>query len=642
MLVSLLTIIKSRMARIAVLVLLWGGQFFTQQAVADQAELEQRSIDAQFIELENSELIGGRDIYLERLALLKARLDPSNPAQQMRYRQLACWYQPEETAAQVQAAITNASAWMLEASAMRNITAEADFQLCRGWFRQFGNDMAGAKMDFESALKIAEMAENRRLIADALSSRGELLSNQGDLALALEDLQVAYQMYHLLGNRYWSAYSLSMVANTYRRMGDLSRAKTLLEEVVDLYQSRGDLESVMDSNYILALTYDDLGEYARALAIYMDVLKYYQNKGLAHGQLTSYIAIADNRLRAEDTAAAASALLSAEPLLDKDYDASSWALWHLFSAYLDVANKNFTDALVHLDNASPIVVALDNNRYLSWVQKLQADVYGALGRWQEAFEALQSYQATSDLLSSKLRDQTSTRMRIEFDTARKEAENQALKSEQAVRESRVLALQEKRRWQIAVISLSMVVLAFLTLFGVRQWRRSQRLHIMAMTDELTRLPNRRSIYTCGNAELELARRQNAAFSIIVFDVDHFKRINDTWGHNIGDRVLQKIAEYAQLALRKDDKIGRTGGEEFLAILPGADTEQAVEVAQRLCACVEEMDMRAVADDLAITISLGVAQLKDSDRDLSKLMQRADSALYMAKHAGRNRVEVAAD
>ncbi|MDN3638341.1 diguanylate cyclase [Simiduia curdlanivorans] len=636
------TNINNRIIRLAIMMFMWASLSLSAPSFAEPDEFDQRSIDAQFTELENSELIGGRDIYLEKLALLKSRLNPNDPLQQMRYRQLACWYQPEETALQIQAAIANASTWMREASALKNITAEAEFLLCRGWFRQFGNDMAGAKMDFETALKIAEMSEHRRLIADALSSRGELLSNQGDLALALEDLQVAYQMYHLLGNRYWSAYTLSMVANTYRRMGDLSRAKTLLEEVVDLYQARGDIESVMDTNYILALTYDDLGEYARALAIYMDVLKYYQNNKVPHGQLTSYIAIADNRLRAGDSGAAASALQSAEPLLDKDYDASSWALWHLFSAYLDVANKKYADALMHLENASPIVVALDNNRYLSWVQKLQADVYGALGRWQQAFESLQAYQATSDLLSSKLRDQTSTRMRIEFDTARKEAENQALKSEQTVRESRIIALQEKRRWQVAVISLSMVVLIFIALFGLRQWRRSKHLHIIAMTDELTRLPNRRSIYVCGNAELEQARKQGTAFSIIVFDVDHFKRINDTWGHNVGDRVLQKIAEYSQLALRKNDKIGRTGGEEFLAILPGADTEQAVEVAQRLCACVEDMDMRAVADDLAITISLGVAQLRDADKDLSKLMQRADSALYMAKHAGRNRVEVATE
>ena len=607
---------------------------------AEQPEQGQSSVEVLFKQLENSELVGDRSAYLAKFAELEARLDPENPAQQTRFQQLSCWFQPDETVQQVQAAITAASAWMLEASAAKNIASEADFQLCRGWYRELSNDIAGAKMDYERALKMAEKSENRRLIADALSSRGELLSNKGDLALALEDLQVAHQMYHLLGNRYWAVYTLSMVANTYRRMGDLARAKNLLEEVVELHRSRGDMESVLDTNYILALTYDDLGDYATALTIYTDLLQYYQAKKLPWGELTAFIAIADNRLRAGDKAAAASALKNAEALLDQEYDPSSWALWHLFSAYLDVANENYSSALAHLDNASPIVSAQDNYRYLSWVQKLQAEVFGALGQWQEAFTALQAYQATSDLLSSKLRDQTSTRMRIEFDTARKEAENQALKAEQSVRETRMRALQEKRRWQIAVFSLSVILLFFVAYWGVRQWHRSQRLHIMAMTDELTNLPNRRNIYTCGSTELEQARKQGSAFSVIVFDVDNFKRINDTWGHNVGDRVLQKIAEYSQVTLRKNDKMGRTGGEEFLVILPGADINQAEEVAQRLCSCVEDIDMRVVADDLVVTISLGVAQLQDADRDLSKLMQRADNALYAAKHAGRNRVEVA--
>ncbi|UTA47615.1 diguanylate cyclase [Simiduia sp. 21SJ11W-1] len=595
------------------------------------------SVEAAFQQLEESELIGSFQDYRNAYKALGARLDPNDPSQQERYQRLGCWMQPDDTAEQIQAARANASGWLTEARANADTLGQADYQLCRGWFNEMGGNYKAALSDYNGALALAEAIEDRRLIADALSARGELLALQGDLAQALADLQVAHQLYHLLGNRYWTAYTLSMVANTYRRMGDFERAKELLLEVIGIYQQRSDIESADAARFLLALTYDDLAEYDAAYDIYQTMLAAEEARDVPRAQLGTLIAIADNRLRAGDITTATDALDRAEPLLDSELDPLNTALWNLFKANQLVATNDHARAVTLLAEAEPGLREQDQYRYLAWMQKLKAEALGQTGQWQAAFVALSAYQQTQELLQEKLRDQTSTRMRIEFDAERKDAENRALKFEREVRQARLKVLEERKRWQGMLAVLGLLLLSGAVLLAIRQWQRSHRLRYLAMTDELTGLPNRRSIYQSGKDALSECRLAGEPFSLLVFDVDYFKRINDTYGHEVGDRVLQKIAQAASECLRKHDVLGRTGGEEFLITLPSANLTAAADVAERVCKAVADIDLRQVTDNLSVTVSVGVAQYRKADSDFSQLINRADNALYRAKDSGRNAV-----
>lgn len=596
---------------------------------------EPLSVEAAFKQLEDSELIGDYQDYQRAFKALGQRLDPQDAALQERYQRLGCWLQPDDDADKIQAALGNADRWAQQAKAQQDTQGHSDYLLCRGWYQELSGNFKQALADYDQALTLAERSEDRRLIADALSARGELLALQGDLAQALNDLQVAHQLFHLLGNRYWTAYTLSMVANTYRRMGDFERAKELLLEVIAIYEQRQDTQGADAARFLLALTYDDLAEYDAAYAIYQSMLELEQASDQPRAQLGSLIAIADNRLRAGDVAAASAALDRAEPLLDPSLDRLNTALWKLFKASQLVAIGEYEPAVVLLEEAEPVVLEQEQHRYLAWMQKLKAEALGQLGQWQQAYQALVAYQKTQTHLLEKLRDQTSTRMRIEFDAERKDAENRALKSERQVRQARLQALEERKRWQSLLVAGAGLMVVGLLLLAVRQWRRSHRLRHLAMTDELTGLPNRRSIYQNGQDALAQCRDEGEPFSVLVFDVDYFKRINDTWGHDVGDRVLQKIADTATECLRKHDVLGRTGGEEFLVTLPSANLASAAEVAGRVCRAVADIDLRDVADNLTVSVSVGVAQYQRSDGDFSQLINRADNALYRAKDGGRN-------
>jgi diguanylate cyclase (GGDEF)-like protein/PAS domain S-box-containing protein len=169
-------------------------------------------------------------------------------------------------------------------------------------------------------------------------------------------------------------------------------------------------------------------------------------------------------------------------------------------------------------------------------------------------------------------------------------------------------------------------------------RAEEALRELAATDGLTGLLNRRRFMEMGEAEIERTKRTGRPLSLIMFDVDHFKKVNDTRGHDVGDVVLVSLALTAKDALRAVDVLGRLGGEEFAAILPETGLEEALTVAERLRRAVADMGLAPNGEPLPVTISLGVVLGRGAGETLDDLLKRADTALYRAKSAGRNRVE----
>jgi two-component system cell cycle response regulator len=168
---------------------------------------------------------------------------------------------------------------------------------------------------------------------------------------------------------------------------------------------------------------------------------------------------------------------------------------------------------------------------------------------------------------------------------------------------------------------------------------NRRLEALATTDPLTRVLNRRAFLDRLTAEVDRSRRYDSTLALLLFDVDHFKRINDTVGHLAGDSVLRQMGALLEDAVRKVDIVARYGGEEFVAILPETSLEGAITFAERLreriAAQTFDIGNQRV---LRLTVSIGIATFPSSDvASTDDLINRADEALYRAKAAGRNQV-----
>ena len=202
-------------------------------------------------------------------------------------------------------------------------------------------------------------------------------------------------------------------------------------------------------------------------------------------------------------------------------------------------------------------------------------------------------------------------------------------------------------YPLFILLAVMIALIFLAYKAIIYWseeltnankllsKKNIELEILATTDSLTQLPMRRTIMQIANTEFERARRIKQCLSVLMIDIDKFKRVNDEHGHLAGDKVISDVAYRLSQSVRPYDSAGRYGGEEFIVILPNAELGDAMDVAQRILSSVANLPFSTEKGELHISVSIGVASLQECDKNISSLIEHADQALLSAKAQGRN-------
>lgn len=170
-------------------------------------------------------------------------------------------------------------------------------------------------------------------------------------------------------------------------------------------------------------------------------------------------------------------------------------------------------------------------------------------------------------------------------------------------------------------------------------RLEGELHRLATTDVLTESSNRRHFFECARREFAHARQFGSPMAFLLLDLDDFKKINDQYGHQTGDQVLQRLAHCGATTLRRGDLFGRIGGEEFAALFPGCEPDVALQVAERLQREVQRLSFQHEGTNFGITVSQGLTSLLATDATLDALYARADVAMYAAKRQGKNQIVV---
>lgn len=207
------------------------------------------------------------------------------------------------------------------------------------------------------------------------------------------------------------------------------------------------------------------------------------------------------------------------------------------------------------------------------------------------------------------------------------------------------SINRQRLIMLSVVFVVTVFVFVLTVFALRPvihaLLREKQLFELSHRDGLTGLFNHSYMQELLDRELDRSRRYGRSFSVLMFDIDHFKRVNDTYGHQAGDEVLKYLGEVVLRAVRNTDMAARYGGEEFIVILPETGSEGALMLAEKLRSEVSQETVATGAGDIAITISVGVVTCGTCGNDISKhnIIYAVDKSMYMSKRAGRNRVTV---
>ena len=254
-------------------------------------------------------------------------------------------------------------------------------------------------------------------------------------------------------------------------------------------------------------------------------------------------------------------------------------------------------------------------------------------------EAMQTLFDVIDQVELSRNDFTQKAMAVSalrFDSSITQLDNQILKQQLDIQTLKLEKTKfEQQLTQLAIVCFS--ALLIIALFFIRHLIITRkRILKRSQTDYLTGIANRRHCFEQSDKLLSTSRLTNQQASLIIFDIDHFKRINDTFGHDIGDIAIKRVVAKTQQCLRSKDLFGRIGGEEFMLFLSGLSSEQVHNIAERIRKNIETAHVEHESDVMKLSVSIGVVEFGEEE-SLKSAIKRADKALYQAKNDGRNRV-----
>jgi len=266
-----------------------------------------------------------------------------------------------------------------------------------------------------------------------------------------------------------------------------------------------------------------------------------------------------------------------------------------------------------------------------------AENYAIIGNFKQAYDKKSEYNERFYHYRMTLKDKRLQKLNKKYDTDIKLKENKLLQSQHEFEAIQLQKTEERNvTQQRNIVILIVTALVFVVLL-FRQLRIRSILRKLAKTDSLTGLSNRKTLFKQGNKLFKTAIDQQKNLSVILFDIDYFKNINDSYGHQTGDEMIKAVSSLGTEIMRSRDVFSRLGGEEFAAILPDTTLDQAKAFAERLKEKVESFSLPGKEIKVTVTISAGVANTSQIQEDFDSLLNAADQAMYSAKNAGRNHV-----
>ncbi|MDL2194915.1 GGDEF domain-containing protein [Shewanella algae] len=505
----------------------------------------------------------------------------------------------------------------------------------------------------------AVQAEALLLKSKAFEQQGKLDASYASLMLSLDAAdqsqdkelleRISFGMGHLLV-----------------RLNGFERSEKLLKKAFNFFKDRRMSYNQMLVQLDLAQLAERQGKAEVAVDRYQAALELARVLGYGLYRFRINVELALKYRELEDVSSMSRHLQLADKLQYRETSTLYTSRFQLLKAQ-DLLNKHqYAEMAVYVD---PLLIGFAKEKTLLRSQiellKVSAEGFAGLGNFKRAYEVLEQYQQRFAAYSSKELVSNLDRQQLLFNLERLEFENQDLNWNNVLQK---LELETNRTTlnQLNIIS-SIILLLLLLATAVILWLNRSRLKwgLLAKTDSLTGLYNRR--YLAGwllyhqateeqNQEAQpkwrmwldrlkevllpaKAQSSHGPLALITLDIDHFKKVNDTHGHNNGDRVLTELAKVMKTSLREDDLLARVGGEEFMLLLPNTGLNDAVAVADNLRQSVaKHIFTLESGEPLRLTVSQGVALDADGSQSFSQLTDTADKLLYQAKQLGRNRVE----
>lgn len=566
------------------------------------------------------------------IPLLNKAITPGDRVSEVKFASAYCSTLVQEESNEPRAYIER---YLAEAEKLQAFTALALLYECSSYhyYTEANSEFEGKHAKL--ALKYAKQSGNPYITILALDSLSDYASRKGEQAQATRHLREAEKLSLNTPEKYAISMISSGLATTYRRLGEYEKAINQLKKIKPDAQLASRYE-MFAWEYSQAMVYLDWQKPNKAIESMHHALKHIDGDRKKYLEAFVYIGLSRAYLMLHDLDEAKRTLKKAGSVFDgRGYDYHRGFIALLY-ADLEAQLGNHDKAMAYLDQTSQLIKLDGYPRIHRIYAKQRAKSLEALGDYQNALEYTQSVVTISQGIDGQVHAQKMLLEELELETLSTSLENDQIQQQLAMDSMELAKVKERRKWQHLLVILGLLSMALLIYLLINQRKQSALLREMNLRDALTGVLSRRGIHEHLERVLTRLDTEQKQLSVLMLDVDHFKNVNDTYGHPGGDKLLIAIAQSCKHTIRPTDHIGRLGGEEFMVVCMNADHQQAMSVAERLRQKVEQTSVTYKRSTLMTTVSIGVTTGMPGDT-FDSIMKRADKALYEAKRAGRNQV-----
>jgi diguanylate cyclase (GGDEF)-like protein len=483
-------------------------------------------------------------------------------------------------------------------------------------------DHAQALHQLDQALEIARNFSDLKLERDCLQVRSSAFASLGEFEAAIDAVFGAYRINTELEDVLGMIWSLNNISAMYHQLGDNETSLEYATKAIERCESIGDLVRKAAALNNQGIARCALGRFPEAIKDFETALVISRDLELNDITAQTLVNLAEALSGMGSHAKALEILDTALDLVRANKQTEGVVYCLLNSAKIELAQRRTSEAVEYANAA--IEAARDADLKLLEFQsfEVKAQAYKQQNDFEQALSAFEEFHS----LEKQVRDDAANRKMRVFN-AQREAER--LRGEAKLEQLRNVELMQ------ALEALEQANQAKTTLL-VELEEKTSELELLILQDPLTRLYNRRHLENYLTEEFSRASLEQHPLPVAMLDVDDFKFVNDTYGHLIGDQVLQHLAGILHTVLRSSDMPARYGGEEFAFVLPRSTPQDALLVCERIRSTVEHYDWEAVQKGLKVTVSIGMVW-DTSVTNFEKLIARADDRLYEAKRYGKNLV-----
>ncbi len=486
------------------------------------------------------------------------------------------------------------------------------------------------------AMKIFETLNSEKYRADIHQTKGHILNDKGLQKQALEEYLISYEIFEKSGDKKRLGSILSSIAIIYDQSGEQDKAIGYYKEsieYIDKDKQKFDLSVVY---YNIGAAYYRKDDNKMAKSYLNDALQLSiqlkDDVGIAYAK-TRLGLIEQKESNFKRSNAYFNSIIK---ILEKSNDKRMQMNVRVALAKNYSSLNRYELAKKNLRKAIEIANLLDNvDNYLS-IYKAATTISEEQQEYREALDFQKKYTETLQKKHKMEQDEKLNGLMVKFDTEKKEAENILLQKENSLQTLSMEQQATKHKLMLIVLGFSIILVLGVIYGMLKQIKLRKRFASLAMTDELTKAPNRRHILEFTKTQFKVAKDTNTPLVIAMLDLDHFKAVNDTYGHDIGDLVLIAFYQTVQQSLRSVDRVGRLGGEEWLMVMPGVSIDQISSIFHRIRNSLKELSIKGLDPKHKITFSMGVAQISDQKETINAFIKRSDDAVYRAKEEGRDR------